>query len=131
MSSPSRASMSRILFDHNVPIGLRALLPDHEVTLAREIAWAQLANGALLLAAEQASTEAVLRDVRQSADAILWDFSSKIRRGLFENHRLRAAVERQPQFFIRFRSAAAARASKRLTWHLSTAICNAALASMV
>lgn len=52
--------MPRILFDHNIPIGLRGLLINDEVTLAREMGWAQLGNGALLLAAERAGFDLLL-----------------------------------------------------------------------
>ena len=45
--------MSRILFDQNVPIGLRRLLPGHEVILASELGWAQISNGDLIAEAER------------------------------------------------------------------------------
>jgi hypothetical protein len=43
----------RVLLDHNVPEGVRGLLPGHNVALTREKGWSQLANGALLTAAER------------------------------------------------------------------------------
>ncbi len=45
--------MRRILLDHNVPEGVRGLLPGHSVATTREMGWSRLANGALLAAAEQ------------------------------------------------------------------------------
>jgi hypothetical protein len=42
----------RILFDHGTPVPLRRVLRSHEVTTAYERGWAELANGALLSAAE-------------------------------------------------------------------------------
>ena len=45
--------MRRVLLDHNVPEGVRGLLPGHDVALTREKGWSRLANGALLTAAER------------------------------------------------------------------------------
>ena len=45
--------MRRVLLDHNVPEGVRGLLPGHDVALTREKGWSRLANGALLAAAER------------------------------------------------------------------------------
>ena len=42
----------RILFDHGTPVPLRRVLRNHEVATAYELGWAELANGALLSAAE-------------------------------------------------------------------------------
>ena len=48
----------RILFDHGTPVDhgtpapLRRILRNHEVATAYELGWAELANGALLSAAE-------------------------------------------------------------------------------
>jgi hypothetical protein len=42
-----------VLLDHNVPEGVRGLLPGHEVTAAREKGWERLSNGALLAVAER------------------------------------------------------------------------------
>ena len=42
----------RILFDHGTPAPLRRILRNHEVATAYELGWAELANGALLSAAE-------------------------------------------------------------------------------
>jgi len=54
----------RILFDKNIPVGLRRLLPDHEVRTIPELQWSpQLKNGELLRAAEEA-----LFDVLVTAD---------------------------------------------------------------
>ena len=44
----------RVLFDHNVPHRLRGSLTGHEVTTADEMGWAELENGELLRAAEDA-----------------------------------------------------------------------------
>jgi len=45
----------RILFDKNVPIGVRSFLPRHEVRTFVEIQWhPQLENGELLKTAEAA-----------------------------------------------------------------------------
>lgn len=49
-----QGSMLRILLDANMPIGLRAALPTHEVVTAFEMAWGELTNGKLLTAAEKA-----------------------------------------------------------------------------
>ncbi len=43
-----------VLFDHNVPHKLRASLTGHEVKTADEMGWAELENGELLKAAEDA-----------------------------------------------------------------------------
>jgi predicted nuclease of predicted toxin-antitoxin system len=45
----------RVLFDHNVPHKLRAWLTEHEVATADEMGWAELENGELLKAAEDAA----------------------------------------------------------------------------
>jgi hypothetical protein len=42
----------RILFDHGTPAPLRRALIGHAVSTAREMAWTELDNGALLKAAE-------------------------------------------------------------------------------
>jgi hypothetical protein len=42
----------RILLDHGTPAPLRRILRNHEVATAYELGWAELANGALLSAAE-------------------------------------------------------------------------------
>ena len=44
----------KVLFDHNVPRKLRRALPDHDVSTADEMGWAELENGELLRAAEEA-----------------------------------------------------------------------------
>jgi len=44
----------RVLFDHNVPSKLRRGWVDHEVFTAVEMGWAELENGQLLTAAENA-----------------------------------------------------------------------------
>ena len=50
----------KVLFDHNVPKRLRALLPGHEVTTSRELRWDTLRNGDLLSTAEAHGFEAML-----------------------------------------------------------------------
>jgi len=51
----------RILFDNNVPIGLRRFLPRHEVRTIREMGWPpQLENGELLKAAESEAFDILL-----------------------------------------------------------------------
>lgn len=42
----------RILFDHGTPAPLRRALAGHTISTAYEMGWAELDNGALLLAAE-------------------------------------------------------------------------------
>jgi predicted nuclease of predicted toxin-antitoxin system len=44
--------MPRILLDTNMPTGLRAALPDHEVVSAPKMGWGALENGELLAVAE-------------------------------------------------------------------------------
>ena len=59
--------MRRVLLDHNVPEGVRGLLPGHDVAITREMGWSRLANGALLTAAERAGFEVFVtgdRDIR-------------------------------------------------------------------
>jgi predicted nuclease of predicted toxin-antitoxin system len=51
--------MTRILFDQNVPVGLRRHLP-YEVSTAYENGWHELRNGELLGAAERAGFEIFL-----------------------------------------------------------------------
>jgi predicted nuclease of predicted toxin-antitoxin system len=43
----------RILFDHGTPAPLRHSLPDHEISTAYEMGWAELNNGDLLAVAEK------------------------------------------------------------------------------
>jgi len=51
----------RIVFDKNVPVGVRRFLPNHEVRTFVEMHWhPQLENGALLDAAEAAGFEVVV-----------------------------------------------------------------------
>ncbi len=50
----------KILFDHNVPYGLRKFLVGHEVSLANEMGWAEVSNGILLRAAEEAGFELMI-----------------------------------------------------------------------
>lgn len=46
----------RILFDHNVPVGVRLFLQNHEVRTVAEMQWPpQLESGELLKAAESAA----------------------------------------------------------------------------
>jgi hypothetical protein len=51
--------MPRILFDQNVPVGLRRHLP-YEVATAYENGWHELRNGELLAAADQAGFDIFL-----------------------------------------------------------------------
>lgn len=51
----------RILFDKNVPVGVRRLLPRHEVRTFVEMRWpSQLENGELLKAAEAAAFDVIV-----------------------------------------------------------------------
>jgi hypothetical protein len=50
----------RILFDKNVPYPLRRHLAKHDVRTAEELAWAQMVNGDLLRAAEDAGFEVMV-----------------------------------------------------------------------
>ncbi len=45
--------MRRVLFDQNVPAGLRRVLP-HDISTAYRMGWSTLENGKLLAAAEEA-----------------------------------------------------------------------------
>ena len=50
----------KVLFDHNVPSGLRKALIAHVVSFADEMGWAELSNGNLLKAADEAGFEVML-----------------------------------------------------------------------
>jgi hypothetical protein len=50
----------RILFDNGTPAPLRRHLKPHEVVLAKERGWAELANGRLISAAEAEGFELLL-----------------------------------------------------------------------
>ena len=51
----------RILFDKNVPVGVRGFLPNHEVQTFAEMQWPdQLENGELLTMAEQAGFDVMV-----------------------------------------------------------------------
>ena len=50
----------RILFDHNTPAPLRHALAQHIVETAYERGWAELTNGKLLAAAQQAEFELLI-----------------------------------------------------------------------
>lgn len=51
----------RILFDKNVPVGVRGFLPNHEVHSFAEMQWPdQLENGELLTMAEQAGFDVMV-----------------------------------------------------------------------
>jgi hypothetical protein len=53
--------VSRILFDNNVPVGVRGFLTNHEVRTVVEMNWPpQLENGALLKAADAAGFEVLV-----------------------------------------------------------------------
>ena len=56
-----RATALRILFDKNVPVGVRGLLPNHKVSTFVETQWPdQLKNGELMAMAEQAGFEVMV-----------------------------------------------------------------------
>lgn len=55
----------RILFDHGTPVGLRALLGEHEISTAKTEGWDRLSNGSLLAAAESAGFELLLTTDRR------------------------------------------------------------------
>src|SRR5579862_2608091 len=50
----------RILLDHVTPSGVVRLLPDHEVTKAKDLGWDTLSNGDLLAEAERAGFDVLL-----------------------------------------------------------------------
>lgn len=51
----------RILFDNNVPVGVRSFLKEHEVRTLAEMKWpAQIENGELLKAAEAANFDVLV-----------------------------------------------------------------------
>jgi len=53
--------VSRILFDNNVPVGVRSFLTNHEVRTVVEMNWPpQLENGELLKAAEAAGFDVLV-----------------------------------------------------------------------
>jgi hypothetical protein len=52
--------MPRILFDANMPRGLRTLLSDCEVQTARQMGWDRLTNGDLLAEAERAGFDVMI-----------------------------------------------------------------------
>ncbi len=56
--------MSRVIPDHNAPSGLRQILIGHEVVTAYSMGCAQLSNGALLTAAEQAGFDILVTGER-------------------------------------------------------------------
>lgn len=56
-----RAIALRILFDKNVPVGLRRFLPEHEVRTIEEMSWPpQIENGQLIAAAEASGFEILI-----------------------------------------------------------------------
>jgi predicted nuclease of predicted toxin-antitoxin system len=58
--TPSATAL-RILFDKNVPVGVRRFVPDHEVHTVVEMQWhPQLENGELLKAAEAAGFDVIV-----------------------------------------------------------------------
>jgi predicted nuclease of predicted toxin-antitoxin system len=59
LHTPGKRRM-RLLLDHNVPKGLRQILASHEVRSAYEMKWAELTNGELLDAAEQAGFDVLI-----------------------------------------------------------------------
>lgn len=50
----------RVLFDKNVPYGVRNFLNNHQVETVEERGWARISNGELLQTAEAAGFEVVL-----------------------------------------------------------------------
>jgi hypothetical protein len=55
----------RILFDKNVPIGVRGFLPKHQVRTFVQTGWLhQLENGELLQAAEDAAFDILVTSIR-------------------------------------------------------------------
>lgn len=50
----------RILLDHNTPAPLRYWLVGHQVETAYERGWAELTNGELLCAAEEAAFDVLI-----------------------------------------------------------------------
>ena len=65
--------MRRILFDTNMPRGLRALLLDYDVRTARQMGWDRLTNGDLLTAAEGAGFDAMItadRNIRYQQNLV-------------------------------------------------------------
>jgi hypothetical protein len=50
----------KILFDHNVPPGLRGHLPGHGVWTTRQMRWEKYRNGILLAAAADAGMDVFL-----------------------------------------------------------------------
>ena len=57
----------RILFDQGTPVPLRKLLNSHQVETAFERGWSTLANGELLVAAEQERFEVFVTPIGTSA----------------------------------------------------------------
>jgi len=61
----------KILFDNGTPNPIARSLVGHEVTFARRIGWAELENGELILAAEQAGYDVLLstdKNIRYQQD---------------------------------------------------------------
>jgi hypothetical protein len=52
--------MKRILLDQNVPIGVRGILAEFEVTTARYIGWEKLLNGELIAKADSAGFDILI-----------------------------------------------------------------------
>lgn len=50
----------RVLFDHCTPKGIAPFLAGHDVASARSLGWAELLNGDLLHAAEQAGFDVIV-----------------------------------------------------------------------
>jgi hypothetical protein len=50
----------RVLFDHCTPYGIARFLVGHEVSPARKLGWAELTNGKLLNAAEDAGFDVMV-----------------------------------------------------------------------
>lgn len=52
--------LMRVLFDHCTPCGVARFLVGHEVAAARKLGWAELTNGKLLSAAEEAGFDVMV-----------------------------------------------------------------------
>jgi hypothetical protein len=50
----------KILFDNGTPNPIARTLPNHQVTFARQIGWAELGNGELIQCAEEAGFDLLL-----------------------------------------------------------------------
>ena len=60
MTSITGRGILRLLLDHGVPAPLRRFLNHHDVTLARDLGWAEYVNGRLIAAAEEAGFDTMV-----------------------------------------------------------------------